>query len=253
MNTYNFSRFLTAVGLCVQAAACGFTDAGESEAADTATSLSLSLHADGARRITGTLSDRAASINFAVEQIGETRRVVITTEEGRELISSSLLGRVEDQSILGGRLRLRGDVSSTQPEVTGDLAVLEEFHTIPEYALAVRLLDTLRERGVRPSLVSPAIRTTTESSKAAGNHREWYEIRPFDQRDFATWTFWFPTYVTLHNTSGDWAQATLMCSWSNTVVDLPPGGADGRDVRCGGIRLFVRNTSFPATIWVHVQ
>jgi hypothetical protein len=251
-------RCLAALGLCAVFTACGLFSSDMSGAAhDESAPLSLSLRESSPTRVTGTLSNAAASIDFTVERVGETRRVVVRAATGRELLDSSIVGHVEEQSVFGGRLRIRGDIASTEPDVAGDPQALEELRAMPEYALAMRLLDTLRERGIDPTLVTPNRTSGAVNSLAAGNHRTWYDLGHYEQLDFATWTFWIPTYVIIRNTSPEhWAQATLMCSWSSTLVDVPPGvgQSSGADVRCGGIRLFVRNTSpVPVPIQVHVE
>jgi hypothetical protein len=229
--------------------------AGE-ESAEPSTPLTLSFLENTPTRVAGTLTDNEVSIDFAVERHGDAHRAVVRTATGRELLDSVITGHVEDLSIFGGRLWIRGDVHSVEPEVLGDQTALDDLRLAPEHPLTMRLLETLRTRGVDSSLLAPDSPWSSApeiAPMAAGNFNVWYTLSPSEQRDFATWSFWIPTYIQANNLAGTNASVQSMCSFSTEVHGLMPYGWAGWDVRCGGIRVFVRNVSYDTNAWVQVR
>lgn len=202
------SRLLlaSALALCAQANACHAAgdDAGDDAETARAAGESLTLEENAADHAAGRLAAGGAAIAFDLRQAGDARHLVLRASDGRELLDSTLRGRVDESSVLGGRLRVSGDVRQLEPRVEGDAGAFDALRALPEYPLTVRLRDALVEGGVSRDLVEgrdadgapPGVEPA-----GAGVFNTWYTLYAAETMDFPSWSFWGVTNVQIHNDS----------------------------------------------------
>jgi hypothetical protein len=104
--------------------------------------------------------------------------------------------------VLGGRLRVSGDVRRGEPSVEGDATAYDELRSMPEYPLTVRLRDALVAGGASAELVGDGPSSPADVAPLdAGVFNTWYVLAAAQTMDFPSWSFWGTTTVTIHNNS----------------------------------------------------
>ncbi len=160
----------------------------------------LVLDIEASNRVAGTYTSDGVTLafDFARDVGADTHTSVLESADGEHLMTSVLLGSQEILNVLDGRLSLTGRPGSVDPEVKGDANAMHEMTERPDIKLLPDLRMALAERGIDDDLYAPDPKKNPEANVFNPYDGYWH-LAPGESKQFATWSFWYPTYVYIRN------------------------------------------------------
>jgi hypothetical protein len=170
-------------------------DAPGAPAGDEASSQGLALTVQTADRVEGTFLRDGHTLAFLLSTTEAGHLALLSDQAGNPLVETTFEGGIEDSSLLGGKLRLKGPVDAAEPASEGDPRTLEE--------LIADLKDALRTAGVDPSFFSVSDPSAPGGASPGLVTKKWlqtdgnWHLNCGEYNDFPTWTFWGWTTIEL--------------------------------------------------------
>jgi hypothetical protein len=235
-----FATFTAFATIGTGCAAPSFDEAPEAENAQTKGALAVT--SQGADHVAGRFTKDGTVLAFELTHRDGVHEAELATAAGDPILTATYKDGIERIVVLGGRAVVSGAVVSTEPKIEGDQAALEELHARAELALVAPLREALAAAGVPRDLF---VATDAAKLKPNGAMGYYYSIPCGQYNTFPTWSWWYSTWIEVHNHS--WSANAIvefrsLHNWEHQVV--APREALGFDRYYWGYSLKITNLCY---------
>jgi hypothetical protein len=246
MRTFRTLLATTVVAFATFAAGCAapsFDEAKpevEKEAAGEETADGdLDVTSRGDDHVTGRFTKDGTVLAFELTNRDGVHEAKLATGTGTPILTATYKDGIERLVVLGGRATVSGAVVSTEPKIEGDEKALDEVHALGELKLVAPLRKSLAAAGVSRDLF---VATDMAKLKPNGAMGYYYSIPCGQFNTFPTWSWWYATWIEVHNYSySSNAVVELRSLWNYEYQVIAPREAMGFERYYWGYSLKITN------------